>query len=80
MIETCLAVVNEERDILAKKLSYEDIIEIRQNSPFKKQNKVLYHKFGEKFKEVRAWLASFTLIEETGKRHRNLKKKPSAND
>lgn len=44
------------------KLPYEEVCSLRLTLS-KKKNKKLYYKFGDKFKESRAWLAAYGEIE-----------------
>ena len=53
IIDTCLTVANNEP--IEKRLTFEEIVTLRQTL-LKRINKTLYYKYGDKFKEVRAWL------------------------
>ena len=62
IVETCLKIINNEAQI-----PYKEIIRLRKTL-FKKREKPLYYKFGDKFKAARAWLARYLDIEENSKR------------
>ena len=65
IIDTCLEVATGKE--LEEKLTYEQVVQLRRTL-FKKKNKQLFYKYGDKFKEARAWLASYKEIEANGKK------------